>query len=276
MGRFWITQLVPPAKTLSPISMASNDYVPRPQTVEVSHSELNTLKGNVARERRKLKQLSDELGSERGLAQRALEETLAARKERDEYRRVLAAAMKGEHLANERRAELEMKLGELENTLNQFVAEASRADGRNKELGARLHDVSKGQTEAIEALREELRSERERFERELSEANHARGTAQGRVYELERRLEQDLPATMRMARLRSFGIYVAAAVVYALAIAFIPPLFRAMFGSDSPETMQLAVGMSGWAIFLLECVLLGVGYLLVRVGMSEYQDSVPR
>jgi len=252
--------------------MAGEDYIPRPDPVEVAQRTKNSREDG-APGRRKSVNLGAELKSEQRIALRAMEETLAAREERDQYRRILAASIKGEQVASERCAVLERNLGDEEVSRSKLVAEAGRLNGRNAELDGRLQALTQSHQERVAALQAELRHERECFERSLGEGALDRGRLEGRLRELERSLDHGLPTAMRMLRVRATGLFVLAGVLWATALALLPPLARALFGSSTPEEMLLATGTSGWGLLVKVLVVAGLGLVLFTLGMRDHRAS---
>lgn len=253
--------------------MANDEYIPRPSTVEVTRSSLNSLKGDVARERRQVKGLAQRLAEERDVCKKALEEAVTARSERDEVRRVLAASIRGEKFATDRCAKLELRVSELEVTLTEYVAEAGRQNGRNAELSERLHSIAQQRTEELLQIKAELTKERERFESETSAAVLERGRLEGQVQEFRDRLGTESPSAVNALRIRAMGFFAAAAVTWTATLALLPPLFRSLFGSTRPESMLLATGLSGWGILGSVLSLLCVGLGLYTLGMRDLRAS---
>ncbi|MFT7667490.1 MAG: acyl transferase domain-containing protein [Planctomycetota bacterium] len=247
--------------------------IPRPENVEVSRSSLNSLKVDVAKERRKLKSLSTQLTQEKLISERAIEEALQARIERDDYRRVLAAAIRGEQLIKESKEQLGVKLAEVEDALKDSIAGFGRATGLNEELSSRLESS----TAEITTQKEELNAQRSRFETTLAESSITLGRTEGRLQEMERqeiaRLKDLREEPQQLLRVRSLALFAGSAIAFATAAALLPPLFRVLFGSASAEEMLLATGLSGWGVFVAELLLLGLGTGLATLGLRRDSHS---
>ncbi len=243
--------------------MSNNDFIPRPDVTQAAPSASREA-GGMAEQLAKLRGL---VFKERQVAEKAMEETLGARLERDEYRQVLAAALRGEMILSERSARLEQELGEKGDSLVKSASEVGRLEGCNSELGSRLEAQASAHAEELATLKKGLQEERQRFERELEQAALQRGQAEGRLEEVQRKLEQQLPGSARALRVRAVGLFVCSGVALAAAIAFMPPLFRSLFGSPTAEEMLLAVGMNGWA-------LLGVEALLLMLALGLYTRAM--
>jgi hypothetical protein len=248
--------------------MADNDILPRPDPSNPGGGRNATPKLAAQQESR----LRAMLQKEKEISGRALQETLEARELRDEFRRVLAASLRGEMILTDRCTELSVELDKRAALLNESLVEAGRLKGSNEELSERLALVTSAGDETAEVAKEELRQERKRFEEELNRMVLQRGIADGRVKELQARMESDAPAA-RMLRVRAIGLHVGASVAFAAAVAFLPPLFRALFGSSTTEEMQLAVGLGGWGLLGTEFCLLAVALALFNMGLRDFRAS---
>ena len=57
------------------------------------------------------------------------------------------------------------------------------------------------------------------------------------------------------------------------AVAFVPPLVRALFGSSTTEEMVLAQGMGGWTMLATEFLLLTLACGLLMRALSDFRAS---
>ena len=210
---------------------------------------------------RRVRELEQRVDQEVRLAQRALEETLKARQERDEYRRVLAAA-----LANEKQA-------------------LSRAEAAGTEVGslrARLEDLTElraaAQAHAEEA---EARSERQREDAELAvrraeerawalSEEHGRAMqALGRLRELEPLVPVPVPESLRAARQRARFNLAAGLVAALLAVVVLPGAIVSVFQNEGALHMGAITGMTPGQLVLLEAALVAVALGLGSWGLHE-------
>ncbi len=248
--------------------MADNDIIPRPDGAQAGGASATPGKRAELQESR----LRAMVLKERQISERALEETLEAREMRDQYRRVLAASLRGEMILTDKCTELSVELDKRAALLNESLAEAGRWKGSHDELSIRLVGLSSAKDEQVAAIKAELHEERQRYETAMQKATLERGMADGRVKELQARLDSEIPAA-RMLRVRAIGLHVGAGVAFASAIAFLPPLFRALFGSATTEEMQLAVGLDGWGLLGTEFCLLAVALALFNMGLRDFRAS---
>ena len=86
---------------------------------------------------RRARELEQRVDQEVRLAQRALEETLTARQERDEYRRVLAAALANEKQALARASEAAAEVTSLRERVEQLTEARAAAQAHAEEAETR-------------------------------------------------------------------------------------------------------------------------------------------
>lgn len=213
---------------------------------------------------------------EAAIARRALEEAGEARLERDEYRRVLAAAIANEkHALDDARAArsaYEAIEGRMAARIAEEVYARGIADGRARELergrsellARHAHEVAEARDREW-AEREERRREVQRLVFELGDAratlraSEARGGGRG----------VDLPS--RAARLRA-AIALGLAVFCSLvALALFPAAVLAALSPSRAAYLTLALGLGPWAL-----VALTAGFGLLGLGCATLAVRAPR
>lgn len=218
---------------------------------------------------KRIRDLEGRLEQEMRLSQRALEETLKARQERDEYRRVLAAS-----LAEERRARLDL------------VAQAEEEETLRARLDRALEErgISVAQAEGLEVRLEQQSSEHHASLRRAEEKTwglseehgHAmrlaveeRSIALGRLEELQRTIGPPIPDSLKATRGRAWINLGIAALLAVLALIILPGALLAVFSDDGALHMGVLVGFSPAELVFLELILCACTMVLGSWGIHE-------
>ncbi|MDA1264859.1 MAG: hypothetical protein O2816_07260 [Planctomycetota bacterium] len=238
-------------------------------TVNVDRRSLHTFRAELAQERQVVRRLQLELTAEVALARRATEETLAARAEREEYRRVLAAAIANEKRSNEELARVRAECARIEERL--VVAERARGEaaGRTRELERRLLEQDEQAARELAEVKDRAWSDREAGAQERQRLAHERGLALGQVRELSKHVVLERPESARVAEWRSRLCFASAAFCATMFLLFLTPLVLALFAADSGTWPSAAAGLSAWRLLLLEVVWLGAGLGLLSQAVRD-------
>lgn len=239
--------------------------------VRVERRVLEGLRAQLLAERKGARDLQRRLDEEVRIAHRAMEETLKARNEREEYRRVLAAAVANEKQAVHQVEATRDAFTALEARLADALVERGEATGRSQELEDRLTQVAEEHGVAMQDAEQKAWALSDQHGREMRRAAYERGLALGQVRELLERATPVMPASARAARVRGAvnlgfaGVAALAAVVVLIGIAL---------GIPSPErAAQLGAltGMTPWQLIGLEVALLAVALGLGTWGIREWR-----
>lgn len=245
--------------------MARQPKSTTPGPVTVDRAALQALKRELAQERETARRLQKELVQEVEVARRAAEQTLGARQDREEYRRVLAAAV-----ANEKRAEGEV-LSAREATAGaeeaRRAAEHARgeAEGRALELERQLEEERTRHARDVDRVNDRAWADAEAKGRELQRVQHERSLALGQVRELLRNVPEHTPASARVGALRARICLGAGLFTLALFLVFLAPLVVVLLGGEGATWPAMAGGLTGWTLFAIELALLGA-----TVGLASW------
>jgi len=231
----------------------------------VDPAALQALKRDLAQERETSRRLSKELVKEVEVARRAVEQTLGARQEREEYRRVLAAAV-----ANEKRAEGEAcaareEAERAEEALRAAEHARGEAEGRSLELGRQLEAVGAEHQRDVDRVNDRAWADAEAKSRELQRVQHERSLALGQVRELLRSVPEHTSGSARVAALRARVCLGAALFTLALFLVFVAPLVTVFLGVEGATWPAMAGGLSAWTLLVIELALLGA-----TVGLASW------
>tara|TARA_R110002072_G_scaffold166989_7_gene320459 strand:- start:2138 stop:2968 length:831 start_codon:yes stop_codon:yes gene_type:complete len=239
--------------------------------VKVERRVLEGLRAQLLAERKSAKDLQRRLDEEVRIAHRAMEETLKARNEREEYRRVLAAAVTNEKQAVHQVAATRDAFAALEARLHSALVERGEATGRSQELEDRLGIVADEHQEALRHADERSWSMSDEHGREMRRAVYERGLALGQVREL---LERVAPITTPSARAARMRGAVNLGIASVAAIAALIVLVGLGLALPSPErALQLGAltGMTPWQMIGLEIALITVTLGLGTWGIREWR-----
>jgi hypothetical protein len=235
---------------------------------------MQALEHELARERARAETASAEAQKEASLARRALEEASTARTEREEYRRVLAAA-----IANEKKSLQEARAatdayGEVEGRLSARLAEEvyarGLADGRARELERSKSETMARHVHELAEVRDREWAEREERRREVQRLVFELGEAHAAVRAVEsgggrEHLDPEARARRHTA-LVARGVSVFAAC---RARALAPAALLAAFSPARAAYLTLALGLGPWSLTLVTLssglVALGCAMLALRV-----------
>jgi hypothetical protein len=234
-------------------------------TVTVDRAALRALKNDLAQERATSRRLHQELTEEVAVARKAAEQTLLARGEREQYRRVLAAAVANEQRAGADVAQARADLERLELNLRETERARGEAEGRARELATQLEALRTAGERELGQVQDRAWADAEQRGRELQELSHSRGVALGQVRELLGRVPADAPESARVARLRARLCLGTAAFAVVLFLVFFAPFATAVFAGDSPTWPAMTAGLGAWTLFGLE-----MGLLLLALALSTW------
>lgn len=231
------------------------------------------LEAELAGEREASRALQRQLAAEVQVARRAAEEVLRARAEREEYRRVLAAA-----IANEKRALAESdgsrrELASAAETVRDAEHARGVAEGRSRELELQLAAAREEHRRELAAAEERTRTAVEQSRREMDELTYQRGLARGELREVLRRIPPELPPSARAAVLRARTCVAAGTGAGVLALGFLPALVLALFTHERAEYLRLAVGLSAGEMLLVVGLLVVAAVGLFSWGARELRSS---
>ncbi|MEE8467713.1 MAG: hypothetical protein V3T22_04625 [Planctomycetota bacterium] len=238
-------------------------------TVTVDRAALRGLETDLTKERAISRDLRRQLASESELGRKAVEEAVKARKEREEYRRVLAAAIANEKQSLGAAAGLRETAAVLEDQLRDAAHSRGHAEGRagelDRELGA---EVTSHRDSLLEAQQRE-RAQTLEQQRALERAEYERGVAQGRVRELLPRIPEEVPATARVAAVRARVTLAVAGFSLVLALMFLPDLLRVLLTPGAETLLGVVVGMGAWAHLVLVLGLSVLALSLAALGIRQ-------
>jgi hypothetical protein len=242
-------------------------------TVTVDRAALQGLKAELAKERESSQSLRRQLGSESELGRKAVEEAVKARKEREEYRRVLAAAIANEKQSLGAAARLQEAAEVLENQLRDASHARGHAEGRAGELDRELGAADVSHRESLADLEQRSWTQTEEHQRTLQRSEYERGVAQGRVRELLPRIPEEVPATARVAAVRARFTLGVAVFSLMLALMFTPDLLRVLFTPGGETLLGVAVGMGAWSQLALVLGLMMAALGLATLGMRQLRTG---
>ncbi len=242
-------------------------------TVTVDRAALRGLETELTKERAISRDLRRQLASESELGRKAVEEAVKARKEREEYRRVLAAAIANEKQSLGAAAGLRETAAVLEDQLRDAAHSRGHAEGRagelDRELGA---EVTSHRDSLLEAQQRE-RAQTLEQQRALERAEYERGVAQGRVRELLPRIPEEVPATARVAAVRARVTLAVAGFSLVLALMFLPDLLRVLLTPGAETLLGVVVGMGAWAHLVLVLGLSVLALSLAALGIRQLRTG---
>lgn len=226
-------------------------------------ARVHTLELELSQQRDRTAAAATEAQKEATLARRALEEAGAARLERDEYRRVLAAAIANEKKAlQEARAAREaydLVEGRLSARLAEEVYARGIADGRVRELERSKAEVLTRHVHELSEVRDREWAEREERRREVQRLVFELGEARAAARALEARMGRERHDPEARAQSFAAGLARGVALFAAiLALALAPAALLAAFSPARAGYLTLALGLGPWALTLTT---LGFGLL---------------
>lgn len=238
-------------------------------TVTVDRAALRGLETELTQERAISRDLRRQLASESELGRKAVEEAVKARKEREEYRRVLAAAIANEKQSLGAAAGLRETAAVLEDQLRDAAHSRGHAEGRAGELDRELGAAVTSQRDLLLETQQREREQTLEHQRALRRAEHERGVAQGRVRELLPRIPEEVPATARVAAVRARVTLAVAGFSLVLALMFLPDLLRVLLTPGAETLLGMVVGMGAWAHLVLVLGLSVLALSLAALGIRQ-------
>ncbi|MCP3914297.1 MAG: hypothetical protein GY711_01940 [bacterium] len=234
---------------------------------------LVSLRKELESQRQSNQTLHRQLAAEVQTARRAAEQVLDARAEREEYRRVLAAAIANEKQALQAAERSSLAAATAEEKLRGAVLARGSAEGRATELELRVRENAEHHVQALKGADDRNWANAEGHARRLEDEVYERGRAEGHVRELIARIPGDVPPSMRVARTRARLTLGAAALSAVCAAVFLPAASLAMFSAERAEYLELATGLNGWTLVGLVAVFLGVALALASWGIRDLKGS---
>ena len=238
-------------------------------TVTVDRAALRGLETELTQERAISRDLRRQLASESELGRKAVEEAVKARKEREEYRRVLAAAIANEKQSLGAAAGLRETAAVLEDRLRDAAHSRGHAEGRAGELDRELGAAVTGHRDSLLEAQQRERAQTLEHQRALERAEYERGVAQGRVRELLPRIPEEVPATARVAAVRARVTLAVAGFSLVLALMFLPDLLRVLLTPGAETLLGMVVGMGAWAHLVLVLGLSVLALSLAALGIRQ-------
>lgn len=238
-------------------------------TVTVDRAALRGLETELTQERAISRDLRRQLASESELGRKAVEEAVKARKEREEYRRVLAAAIANEKQSLGAAAGLRETSAVLEDRLRDAAHSRGHAEGRAGELDRELGAAVTSHRDSLLEAQQRERAQTLEHQRALERAEYERGVAQGRVRELLPRIPEEVPATARVAAVRARVTLAVAGFSLVLALMFLPDLLRVLLTPGAETLLGMVVGMGAWAHLVLVLGLSVLALSLAALGIRQ-------
>jgi hypothetical protein len=220
-------------------------------------------------ERRGNRHLQARLEQEAEVARRALEEAVKARTEREEYRRVLAAA-----IANEKRAlelvkdsrDLAERTGvELRGTL----LERGAAEGRRTELEVRMTALQAEHEVALRAAHDRAWALSEQHGRQMQAVVFERGQVLGRARELALQVPAARSDAARLARARARVNVAVGVALLLLSVALAPACVAAVASSAEAAHLEHLLGLGTWQLLAIEGLVVASALALGSFGLRE-------
>lgn len=182
--------------------------------------------------RGKLEGLQAELVRERKLAARATEEAARARLEREEYRRVLAAAIANERKSLEAARESAALADGREADLLEAIEARGAAEGRASELARELDALRADHERAVKLISDQAWADSERHGRELQRSEFERGVISERVRDLTARVPVSVPTSAKVGRARARIQLVASGLLGMVFVILVPELLVALLSRE--------------------------------------------
>lgn len=251
---------------------ASQPEAPAAERVMVARASLEALQSELARSRRAAQGFEARLADEVAVARRATEVAANARLEREEYRRVLAAAIANERKSIEAAREALAAVEAREADLRVALQARGEAEGLARELERELAALRTEHGEALRAVTDRAWADSEERQRELQNSEYERGVVVGQVRELHRRIPAVVPPSARLHRARARTQVAAAGVVGALFLVLVPETAVALLSRER-GVIAGAAGLTPWALVLMELTLLAAVLLLTGAGLRQLRSA---
>ena len=218
---------------------------------------------------RRARELEQRVDQEVRLAQRALEETLTARQERDEYRRVLAAALANEKQALARASEATAEVTALRERMEQLTEARAAAQAHAEEAEARSGRLREDGELAVRRAEERAWALSDEHGRAMQKVVSERAQALGRLRELEPLVPIPVPESLRAARHRARFNLAAGLVCALLAVVVLPGVIVSVFQNEGALHMGAITGMTPGQLVLLEAALVAAALGMGSWGLHE-------
>lgn len=251
---------------------ASRPDEPAADRVTVARASLEALQSELARSRGAARALEKRLNDEVGAARRATEIAAGARLEREEYRRVLAAAIANERQSIRAAQEALAAADAREQELRSALQARGEAEGRARELERELAAARAEHEQALRAVTDRAWSDSEERQRELQDSEYERGVVAGQVRELLRRIPAHVPPSARLHRIRARTQVAAAGIVGVLFLVLVPETAVALLSRER-GVIAGAAGLTPWALVLIELTLLAAALLLAGAGLRQLRSA---
>jgi len=218
---------------------------------------------------KRIRDLEQRVTEETRLSQRALEETLLARQERDEYRRVLAASLAQEKRALEDVNSHAQAEETLRARLEAVLEERGAASAQAEALEVRLEQLASEGQAALRRAEEKVWGLSEEHGRAMRRVVEERSEALGRLAEIQGSLPAPVPESLKAARVRAWVNLGIAGLLMALALIILPGALLAVFAEDGALHMGVLVGLAPGELVLLDLLLCICALLLGSWGIHE-------
>ncbi len=231
---------------------------------------------SIAVREKRIRDLESRVDGETLLAQRALEETLQARQERDEYRRVLAASLAQEKRATEDVQEHIQKAEALRARLDLVLEERGSTGAQIEALEVRLEQLASEGQAALRRAEEKTWGLSEEHGRAMRRVVQERGEAIGQLAEIQRSMPAPVPESLKATRVRAWVNMGIATFFVVLALLVLPGALLAVFTDDGALHMGVLVGLDSGQLVLLELALVACALVLGSWGIHELRGVEQR
>jgi len=249
--------------------MIDNGVISRPETAATNKAAVHGLADQLAAERKANRLLQKQLSAELEHARRAAEEAVKARAEREQYRRVLAAAVANEKSAQRTADVTGSVLAKCEADLQRAVFEKGEALGRVRELEERLRAIAIADYEAQKEANDRDFAQVEREAEARAGMARSLGVAEGRALELRRVLDGTPPDSSRLYALRSRASFAGAVVALALGFLCLPALALELMGGERATYLELVTNLSAWQLVGATAACLGLALALLSQAIRD-------
>jgi len=250
--------------------------------ITIDREALKALRAELYKERGARDALQRQLNRETEFSRRAAEETLAARDDRDTFRRLMAVGLANEQNAVGALSQEREKVVQLEHELAEAVRDQGKALGRALELEGRIADLKGEHLTALRAAKTSLEIEEqraqetsERLRENTEQLTRELGHAQGTASELRVQIPAPEEPALRVARARANACWAAASICGLLGLILLPAVLLSLFSGQRPEYLRLAIGMPPGVLLLLETGFLAAAYLLSTHALRELRGLDP-
>lgn len=239
------------------------------RTVSVDRAALQSLKASLAEEREAARRLSSQLATEAEVTRRALEETLSAREERDEFRRVLAASSADAARADAERNAIREVNERLEVTLRAAERARGEAEGRARKLEEQLEALGQSHEQDLARAQDRAWADTEAKSRELMDERHRHGVTRGELESLRREAPGQASEAARLAEARKRAALWTAGVCAGFFLMLVIPLGEALVYGEGDGWPAFASRLGPWPLIVIEVVLAASVVGLLHLALQE-------